>query len=221
MIKEYVKMRAITLLWILLVVGCPIFSQTQHNSSLPNIIQDFLNQDSLPFGKAAENAPPEISQFGQLAGIWKCSEQTRDVTTGKFTEVGKSFWVWKFILNGFGMQDLWFQPVETYPYSNMLQRDLILTQIRVYDTKEYKWKIAFINNTNRAIPGRVFGTFEAQAKEDHLIMPFTSRDGSQKQRIVFYNISKNHFDWNFEVFDSENQKWKCNYRIVAEKVKWL
>jgi hypothetical protein len=58
--------------------------------------------------------------------------------------------------------------------------------------------------------------FEGGMKEDKMILSRTveKKDGSSfLQRMIWYNISANGFDWNWERSDDDGKTWKTNWQL--------
>ena len=186
--------------------------------SIPTPVLEFYQTPAIS-QNPNELAPPETQQFGQLAGIWYCSGFQID-PVGKVDSVPyKAFWAWKTILDGYGVQDYFYQGKNEFLYWNHFKRDLSLTQLRVYDVTENLWKIAFITDAAGKIPGKVFGTFTAQMQGAELIMEPSTQNADVKTRIVFYDFAKNSFEWKTEKSVDDGKTWTVVMALSATRIQ--
>jgi hypothetical protein len=80
----------------------------------------------------------------------------------------------------------------------------------VYDTLSKKWKQTWVDNQG------AYFDFIGQMQDDKMILErsFTSKKGTLiKQRMIFYNITKNDLDWNWENSTDGGANWKLNWKI--------
>ncbi|MEO9850168.1 MAG: hypothetical protein ABJH72_12690 [Reichenbachiella sp.] len=186
--------------------------------SIPAPVLDFYGS-GVYANQINDRAPVETRQFGQLNGIWYCTGTMPD-PLGKVDKVTyTAFWAWKYILDGYGVQDFWFQGKNEFLYWNYFKRDMMLTQLRVYDTKEKIWKVAFINNNAGEVPGRMFGTFTAQEQAEGVVMDFMPRDTTNMNRIIFFDITEESFEWRVENSKDSGETWKVMSTISAKRMK--
>lgn len=198
----------------LLVLLIPNRVKAQSTDTIPAAVTDFYKV----MVKPNPRAPAETAQFGQLEGIWYCQGYEPD-ESGGLKPSGTAYWAWKYILDGYGVQDLWYQGKNESLYYDFFKRELMLTQIRVYDVNKKQWKVAFINNHAGEVPGRMFGLFSAYAEGDDVIMDFEPRDPELLKRIVFYDIKQKSFQWKVEVSQDEGKTWKLTSYINATRLK--
>ena len=193
---------------------------SQEVGSLPAAVESFLGASSEdPFGTLHPDAPPETGRFGDLVGVWECTEYRRDPRTGELAPTGQAIWAWKYVLGGFGLQDYWYQPPETYPAAGLLGRGLEMTQLRVYDPQEERWHVAMINNTARRTPGRVFATFTIVEVGEELVMDFGPVRPDREQRIVFHDLAQEEFQWRYEFSTDGGKTWTLGSRIEARRLR--
>jgi hypothetical protein len=192
--------------------------RAQVPDSIPTPVSDFYSGTELS-NQPNEQAPPETKQFGQLTGIWYCSGFQLD-PVGKVDQVPyKAFWAWKYILDGYGVQDYFYQGQNEFRYWDYFKRGLSLTQLRVYDPVDSLWKIAFIKDSAGKIPGKMFGTFTAKMQGDELIMEPDAQNTEVKSRIVFYGMSENSFEWKAEKSDDSGKTWTVLMSLSAKRIK--
>ena len=131
----------------------------------------------------------------------------------------KAFWAWKYILDGYGVQDFFYQGENEFLYWDYFKRESMLTQLRVFNTSDKAWEIAFITNNGGEIPGRMFGTFTATEKAGELIMEPPQQNAVNLRRIVFFDITNNSFEWRSESSTDSGKTWKVNITLSAKRVK--
>ena len=80
----------------------------------------------------------------------------------------------------------------------------------VYNAKNGKWQQTWVDNNGGYLDftggfedGKMIFTRETTAKDGSEIM----------QRMVWYNISKEKFDWNWELSPDKGKTWKLNWKI--------
>lgn len=179
-----------------------------------------LSESDAPFGKLHPDAPPETEQWGQLAGTWDCTQFA--LVNGQWFSGWKATWAWRYILDGFAVQDVWHQAREQLPPPiAQLPRDFVGTNIRIYDREQQKWQITWFNNGQMAggtsSPVRYF---EAEFIDDSIVMtPVDQPPDSPKSRIVFHNISDDSFDWKSETLDEDGKTWTETFRIQGKRVR--
>ena len=184
------------------------------------VISDFISSNSeAPFGKLHPKAPKETEQFGQLAGVWQCTNFA--FVNGQWVSGWPATWVWKYVLDGFAVEDLWFQKEENLPPPSIaLHRDFSGINVRIYDTAKEKWEIMWFHNGLNS-KGTPNGTtqLEAEFKDDQIVMTPKSSSGGPVTRIVFHNITANAFDWKSETFNAEGKTWQATFRIEGKRVR--
>ena len=192
-----------------------LVSLTRKPSVTSTAVRDFTGVSEHPFGQRHPDAPPETEQFGQLAGVWHCINYAW--FNGRWVSGWPATWAWKYVLDGFAVQDLWFQREEDFPpTAPKLGRDLSGTNLRMYNPALGKWEMTwFANRANNS------SYFTATYENGEIIMipTFSSVNPQQKARIIFSNISKDHFDWRREIFDEEKDEWRATSKISATRIQ--
>ena len=169
-------------------------------------------------GERHEKAPAEIEQFGQLVGVWDVEPEMR-AQTGAWMPSKPGVWVWKYAIDGFAVQDLWYQSKDNLPmYMANLGRDYMLTANRVYDVANKKWQVAWMANGAGQVMGMDFGTFTAAKEGDAIVMNSPPEDKAfGLQRVTFYEISKDSFKWKSEYSMDEGKTWNEVMRLTAKR----
>ncbi len=215
--RRLAGMRFTTFLIIVFVL-CGTGRRGYAQDEIPKAVLNFYGPDEQR-QELNPNAPAETKQFGQFDGIWYCTEQMPDPDTGELKETSTAYWAWKYILGGYGVQDFHYQGKNESPFWIYFKRDLILTQIRIYDPREEVWKVAFINNHAGQGPARVFGRFTAYGDGDDVIMDWDPQDPANLKRITFYDIERESFEWKVENSVDEGKTWKLLSRISAKRLQ--
>lgn len=134
-----------------------------------------------PFGEPNPDAPQELAQFNFLIGTYECVDQITDLD-GKTTQLDAR-WTGKYILNGYGIQDYYWNSL----YST--------TNVRIYDETLSKWQVSYFRQPNYRS-----GVWIGGAEGPDLILRRTfERDGqSVESRLTFHNITRSGFKWTAE-----------------------
>ena len=181
------------------------------------VIEDFLSNPKAPFGKLNPKAAQETEQWGQLAGVWECEQFA--LVNGQWFSGWPATWVFKYVLDGFAVQDLWFQKeIDLPPPLANLGRDYAGTNLRIYDPLLKKWRVAWFQN-NPAVSGtaNAMQTFEAEFKDGEIVMVPTPQRTPQT-RIVFHNITESSFDWRTETSE-DGETWTTTFKIKGRRVQ--
>lgn len=175
---------------------------------------DFLaNSDLYPYGRLNPQAPPETEHWGRLAGEWKCTIEV-PLPDGKWVQGGKAKWVWKYILDGFAVQDLWYQNwIDLPPTIASINRDAAGTNIRMYLPAEKRWEAVWFNNGKNTT-----SRFEAVSDEKRIVMTGENAQGDLS-RITFFNITQDAFDWKSERSQDKGASWAETLRIHGKRLR--
>ncbi len=175
-------------------------------------LTDFVaNNEEYPYGRLHPKAPPETEHWGRLAGEWDCSVSVP--INGRWVQGGQSKWVWKYILDGFAVQDLWYTKwINVQPNLAHIHRDAMGTNIRMYKPDEGKWEaVWFANGSNTT------SHFEAVSDGETVVMTDVTR--SPWVRITFYDMTDESFDWKSETSKDEGETWQETFRIHGKRVR--
>lgn len=177
-------------------------------------LNDFLaNNDRYPFGRLNPQAPPETEHWGRLAGEWDCITEAR-LPSGNWVKVGKAKWLWKYILDGFAVQDLWFQKwIDLRATLASVNRDVVGTNIRMYLPAEDRWEAVWLTNGKNTT-----SRFEAISDEEKIVMTGEHAQGGLA-RITFFNITQDNFDWKSERSQDEGASWTETLRIHGKRLR--
>ncbi len=137
-----------------------------------------------PFGLPNPEAPEQIKDYAPLIGECRCKSVTRlpDQTWGDTTAMT---WRWKYIMNGYGVQDETFKDDGTYAGS-----------IRQYNTDSAAWYVHYYSFPG--VPNTLPSWKGGKTDESTMILyrDNTAPNGMPGYyRITFFDISKEGFNW--------------------------
>jgi hypothetical protein len=175
-------------------------------------VRNFLAAGGL--GSAHAQAPEELAQFGRLVGIWDAQQEVR-AADGSWVPGAPALWVWKYTLGGFATQDLWLHTTENLPsYLASLGRPYMLTGLRIFEVSSGQWRVAWAANGAGQSPGADFGTFDAPARDNDMVLEDESSFG--KQRVTFSDITDDSFVWTSE-YSRDGDTWMAVMRVTASR----
>jgi len=185
---------------------------------LPEPVVAFLEEAPAPFGRLHPEAPPETVQFGQLAGVWRVV--THAYFNGEWYSGWPAFWVWKYTIDGFGIEDLWYQREEDLaPPIAELGRAFQILNLRVYDPTKQHWRVTWISNADGVAGRSSFGSFDGMAENDHIVMTPPKVEGESLRRVTFSDITDETFTWTSEVSEDGGGTWESTLRLEAKRVE--
>ncbi|NAY92170.1 hypothetical protein GTQ34_09580 [Muricauda sp. JGD-17] len=160
------------------------------------------------FGILNKNAPIETQQYGRLVGEWDCliTNYQNDTTASQ----SRASWVFKYALEGYAIQDYWKNPSNL---DSVNQRQIIGTNIRIFNPRLDLWQCAWMENQ----AGSIAGVWVSHVNEKDEILLY---DESKQWQITFYNISEDAFDWKWEVRRPDGGM-QLSTTITANKRKTL
>lgn len=180
----------------ILVIGCTSENKPKNESNLAN---SELNQPN-------KNAPSEIMQYGKLVGAWDCTISSYNADT--LVATTNAEWVFKYALNGYAIQDFWKNPSKI---DSANQKQVVGTNLRIYNPQLNLWQCAWAENQ----PGSLSGVWKSHEEPNGDLLLY---DDTKSWQIKFYNITKNHFDWKWEVMQPDST-FTTTATITASKVK--
>jgi len=106
--------------------------------------------------------------------------------------------------------------IENFIVNSGQQKGFKGKSMSVYQPKTNTWKQAWVDNQGGYFDftgkiennKRIFET-EAKSTNDSLML---------RQRMVFYNIKKNSFTWDWESSKDNGKTWTLNWRIFYERI---
>jgi hypothetical protein len=91
---------------------------------------------------------------------------------------------------------------------------LIGKSFSVYDSRGKIWKQTWVDNQGSYLD------FTGKFKDGKMILTreFTTNKGNSiKQRMTYFNITKNDFDWNWEISKDNGKTWELKWKIHYER----
>lgn len=85
----------------------------------------------------------------------------------------------------------------------------------VYSPTKEKWLQTWVDNNGSYLD------FEGEMKDDKMILSrsFIKAEQQTEQRMIFYNISDDSFDWNWERSLDEGKTWELRWKIHYERIR--
>lgn len=209
-----------TLLATLLLPALPPWGSWRSDDALSELeaIPELAPFVATGLGEPHPDAPVETAQFGQLVGVWEAEQEMRTQDGGWMT-VGHGLWVWKYTLQGFAVEDLWFQSAEELPlYLAGLGRAYLLGSRRIFDARSGRWHVAWMTNAAGQTPGSDFGTFSAQLEQDRLVMTAPVDPSYGAQRVIFSHITADSFRWQSEYARDGGEDWQASMRMTMNRL---
>jgi hypothetical protein len=85
----------------------------------------------------------------------------------------------------------------------------------VYNPNKNIWQQTWVDDQGG------YMVFNGGMSEDKMILSrkITRQEKELIQRMVFYNISENELDWNWESSDDNGETWKLNWKIHYTRIQ--
>ena len=136
-----------------------------------------------PYGRANPEAPEQMKDYADLIGECKCKSTLRN-QDGTWAEPVDMIWRFKYIMNGFGVQDETLKADGAHSGS-----------IRQYSTEDGNWRVHFYANKSSA---PTLPTWEGKKTEGKMVLYREQKapndmDGFYK--LTFYDISEAGYKW--------------------------
>ena len=88
--------------------------------------------------------------------------------------------------------------------------ELVGKSFSVYDKKEKKWKQTWVDNSGAYLD------FTGNYNDGKMILSRRTIDNTGSalyQRMIYYNISGNSFDWNWEISHDNGKNWELRWKL--------
>jgi hypothetical protein len=138
---------------------------------------------------------PEADQFDFWLGEWKAEWKNSDSSMAEGTNTIKK------ILGGCTIAE---------NFDGKPGNDLIGKSFSAYNPVIKKWQQTWVDNYGS------YMVFTGGFENDKMILEreIINREAKKiKQRMVFYNIEKNNFDWNWEKSVDDGKTWELSWEI--------
>lgn len=165
-----------------------------------------------PFGLPNPDAPPQILDYAQIIGECDCKSTTRNTDRTWKAESVNMIWRFKYIMNGFGVQDETLKADGGHSGS-----------IRQFSQDSSKWFVHYYSNTG-VTP--VLSAWSGNKNEDGNIILYREQKAPNGTegffKITFSDISEDGFKWlgewvnTAETFSFPTWKIDCKKRKSKE-----
>jgi hypothetical protein len=156
------------------------------------IINFFLSASFIYSQKAV--LPEAASQFDFWVGEWHCEWEDQEGNTQKSSNLVRK------ILNDRVIEE---------NFDGRPGMNLIGQSYSVYDVNSGKWKQTWVDNSGEYLD------FVGGMEDEKMILSRKAEVNGKKflQRMVWSNITKEKFDWNWERSDDNGETWKPQWVI--------
>ncbi|NNE27794.1 MAG: hypothetical protein HKN09_13190 [Saprospiraceae bacterium] len=147
---------------------------------------EYNPSDEHPFGQPHPEAPDEIMDYHPMIGICDCNSTSRN-PDGTWADTITMIWEWRYIMNGWGVQDL------------TLKEDGVNSgSIRQFNADSSQWYVHYFSSNS---PTPRLSSWAGGMVGDDIILykDQTAPNGMEgKYKITFHNISDEGFHWKGE-----------------------
>lgn len=173
-------MQKCTLLWA--VLTCLYFNLCSQSTTY-----DFEPSPDHPFGLPNPEAPSEVMDWADLIGECACRSVSRN-PDGSWQDTVDMTWRFKYIMNGWGVQDETLKADGSYAGS-----------IRQYIADSSRWFVHYYSSTG---PSSILPVWEGNRKENGNFILYRDQKAPNgiegDYKITFSNISPAGFNWTGE-----------------------
>lgn len=183
-------------------ISLSLIACTLEPTTSPRLTYDPSTQ--YPYGRMNPAAPPELAQFEFMIGHNDCEEERLNNATGEWVS-GERSWDAYYYLDGFAVRDSGQSGGATNG------------NIRIFDPLAEQWHVTFFST-----PTYGTGIWSGGMVEDRIELeqaqkaPGTNIDGVN--RLTFYDISENSFNWKGEWISLNGSTVFPFWRISCHKV---
>lgn len=174
------KSAIVTILF--LQIGCAAVPQTPAENTAAGSVQNTTGAKN--YGEIHPDAPPELAQFGRLAGRWQCAMSERRSDGSWRSRAAPVVWTWFYTLNGWAVQDIW-TPVDVPG-----DRQPIATNLRLYSPSTQQWNVSWTNTQQAS-----FELWSGVQENDEIVL--NSLRDRRPVRIRFFNFLPRQFQWSY------------------------
>lgn len=138
-----------------------------------------------PYGNYNPDAPPELKDFEDLIGRSPCKSVQRN-QDGFWQDTLDVIWEFKYIMDGKGVQDITWKEDGGHSMS-----------IRLFNPDSSKWVVTYFSSAFANFSPATWTGGKTSDGNIVLEMPQKApgRDMEGTNRLTFYNISEESFDW--------------------------
>ncbi len=167
----------------------------------------FESNKEYPYGRLNPMAPTATGDFQDLIGLCNCKSVSRNPDQ-TWADTLQMTWKWKYIMNGYAVQDEVWQENEFYAGS-----------IRQYHADSSRWVVTYYSYPGIAWnPASWHGT-RIDSGDIVLYNPQKAPNGMDGfYKIRFYNISDEGFNWRGEWVNPDESIVYPTWMIFCKKV---
>ena len=137
-----------------------------------------------PYGKYNPKAPKEVKDYEDLIGACNCKSERRK-PDGTWAKPVKTKWLWKYIMNGTGVQDMTLKADGSHGGS-----------IRQFNKDSLRWYVHYY--TTKVASPRL-GAWTGNKDEKGNIVLYKKQKATNGtegfSRLTFYDINKKGYKW--------------------------
>lgn len=151
---------------------------------------NFEASEKYPFGRYNPKAPKELQDYQGLIGECKCKSESRK-PDGTWAKPVKMNWLWKYIMNGTGVQDMTLKEDGSHGGS-----------IRQYNADSLSWYVHYY--TAKVASPKLRAWSGNKNKEGDIVLYSNQKapNGTEGfSRLTFYDIDSKGYKWKGEWVD--------------------
>lgn len=162
-------------LYVLCLLAIPAFAQRQY---------EYSPTDQFPYGKAHPEAPEAFLDYAPLIGISDCKSVSR-VSQSEWADTVSMEWHWKYIMNGWALQDETLKADGTHSGS-----------IRQYNADSAQWYVHYYTSSAASSSLR---TWKGSPRAGGDILLYNNQpapNGAEGYFMIRFSEITNHgFNW--------------------------
>ena len=160
-------------------------------------------------------AAPETAHMAKLIGEWSMSSEQRQQDGSWQASDGQiADWNFFYTLDGQAIQDVWIAPPRSVAVDDATKRQ-IGSNLRIYWPEKKEWEMIWVSPRW----GYVMA-FTATSDDEKVVMLTKEKTPEGfDQRITFFNMSGDTFDWEMERLGEDGETWTAVFRLHGTKKK--
>ena len=162
-------------------------------------------------GSMANDAPPELAQWGKLVGRWSTTEESLQQDGSGWAPSAGADWDFMWSFDGWGIQDNYTSPPLATHLDDESTRQRGIN-LRIFNPAEKKWVLTWL--TPKSVKP---ATFTAVSTETNIVMfgDVVNPQGYHS-RITFFDMTDQAFEWKLE-WSKDKETWFEVHRIHGER----
>ena len=159
-----------------------------------------------PFGKYNPKAPKQLQDYKDLIGECNCKSTSRK-PDGTWNDEVDMIWRWKYIMNGFGVQDETLKADGAHSGS-----------IRQFKADSSKWYVHYYASK---VPSTTLSTWTGNKNKDGNIVLYREQKAPNGtdgfSRLTFYDINDSGYKWVGEWVDKYKTTTHAFWKIECKR----